>query len=132
MKRLIGIISLLLLVSLVIIIACDKKSVNGDSNSKYNLICNIGTNDYSIGIEGESGALTTEYNNESTQYGYNSLGQRETITLNLNRTLTYEDTGNKYTITGLIIVNTIAQTVQWDILATGGGFGSQGETCSGP
>ena len=123
---------ILLLVSLVIIIACDKKSVNGDSNSKYNLICNIGTDDYSIGIDGESGTFTTEYSNEGTQYGYNALGQIETITLNLNRTLTYEDTGNKYTITGVIIVNTIDQTVQWDILATGGRFGSQGETCSSP
>ena len=122
----------LLLVFLLVIIGCNKTSVNGNQDDKYDLICDIGTDDYSIRIEGESGSLATQYNNESTQYSYNATGQIETITLNLNRTLTYTDSGNEYTITGFIIVNTMTETVEWDILATGGEFGNQGKTCSGP
>ncbi len=69
MKRAYLSIAIMTVVFLILfVVSCDK-SENGGSDSQYTLECDIGANDYSIGIGGESGALTTEYNNESTQYG---------------------------------------------------------------
>jgi len=73
----------------------------------YALKCDIGMEEYSVGIDGESGETVTEFNNEKSLYGYDANGQRETITLNLDRTLTYKDSHHTYKVTGQIVVNEI-------------------------
>ncbi len=93
------------------------------------LKCEIGTEKYSIGIEGESGKLTIGHHNEGTQFGYNANGQRETITITLNRTLTYEDSGNSYDVTGYIEINELENSVSYDIQAIGEPFGDVPQTC---
>jgi hypothetical protein len=98
----------------------------------YALKCDIGTEQYSIAIEGETGEVITESNNESTKFGYAASGQRETITVGLNRTVSYKETGHTYKITGQIAVNIIQNTVTYEITATGGGFGDNEQGCTNP
>ena len=98
----------------------------------YTLKCDIGAKEYSIAIEGESGGVTTEYNNEATQIKY-ANGVRETITLNLDRTLTYKDSNHTYKITGQIVVNAIEESVvSYEITATGSSFGGKEQKCKNP
>lgn len=94
------------------------------------LVCDIGTQQYSIAVSCESGSFTTQYNNETTEYHY-SGSVRSGFTLYLNRVRTYHDSGQAYTITGQIDVDEIHDAVTYNIQAAGGAFGSTPGTCSG-
>lgn len=93
------------------------------------LVCNIGTESYSIEITCESGSTTTEYNNESTEYQYDSYGKLSGLKLNLNQSRTYENTQNTYQIVGVINVNLTQNTVTHNITVTGGVFNDP-QTCN--
>lgn len=136
-------LTIIIIVFLILFHAGCKKSVtNGSDNNHddipddtpeitYTLVCEVDTEGYGIGIDGETGSRTTEYHGESTIYGTNDDGQ-STITVNINRTVTYGDTGNVYEITGVIVLNEATNTVEWEISATGGAFGDEVKTCKGP
>lgn len=92
------------------------------------LKCDIGTDDYSIGITCESGTTTTTFNNQSTEYQYDN-GAVSVITLHLNQTRTYENTKNTYQIVGVITVNKKQNTVTHNITVSGGAF-KDPQTCN--
>ena len=132
-------ISLFIIIVLIGLLACNLASLVPTQTPKatptptlppYTLNCSIGAEEYSISIGGESGDLVTSFNNETQHYGYASNGQRETITLDLDRTLTYKTSNHTYTIKGQIIINTIQQVVvNYNITASGGAFGDTPQTC---
>jgi YD repeat-containing protein len=93
------------------------------------LLCDIGTESYSIGISCESGSTITTYNGESTEYQYDSFSRLSGLKLNLNRTRTYENTNNTYTIVGVIEVDLIQDTETHDITVSGGKF-TDPQTCN--
>lgn len=95
----------------------------------YVLKCEIGLEKYVITIDGESGETTTQMTDETTSYGYTPEGQQETLTLALNRTLTYTESGHAYQIRGKIVLNLLKNSVAYDITASGGGFGDVPQTC---
>jgi YD repeat-containing protein len=126
MKARITVFTLLLIVSLGMS-ACG--SSPAPASPAYALKCDIGTEEYNIRVEGESGQLATEFHGEQTQFGYDDAGRRETITLNVNRTLTYAASGHAYKVSGKIVINLLKNTVSYEIAATGGGLGDKGQTC---
>lgn len=97
----------------------------------YVLKCEIGLEKYAITIDGENGESSTQMENETTSYGYTPEGQQETLTLALNRTLTYTGSGHVYQIRGKIVLNLLQNSVAYDITASGGGFGDAPQTCQG-
>lgn len=101
------------------------------STSPYALKCDIGTEQYSLSIEGETGEVTVQSNNESSTVKYNN-GAQESITVNVNRTLTYKETGHEYTITGTIAVDLVKNAVTYDITATGDSFENKEQGCKNP
>ena len=96
--------------------------------SECELICNIGTEGYSINISCESGGTSTTYN-DSMEYRYDSNGNRIGIKVNLNQTRTYLNTGNTYTIVGVIEVDLIKNTETHSITVSGGRFANP-QTCN--
>ena len=93
------------------------------------LVCNIDAESYSFTISCESGGYSTTFNNESTQYEYGSTGKLIGIKLNLNRTRTYLNTNNTYTIVGVIQVNLIQKTATHNVTVSGGMFVNP-QTCN--
>jgi hypothetical protein len=93
------------------------------------LLCDIGTESYSIGISCESGSTITTYYNQSTEYQYDSFGRLSALKLNLNQTRTYENTNNTYTIVGVIMIDLIQDTETHDITVSGGKF-TDPQTCN--
>jgi len=112
---------LIIVVSISILCQCDKEP-------DCALNCNIGTDDYSIDITCESGATTTTFNNQSTEYQYDN-GVVSVVKLNLNQTRTYENTNNTYNIVGVITVNKKLNTVTHNITVSGGAFRDP-QTCN--
>jgi hypothetical protein len=92
------------------------------------LVCNIGTQSYSIGITCESGTIITTYYNQRTEYQYDN-GILIGIKLYLNQTRTYVNTNNTYTIVGVIEVNLKQNTESHNITVSGGKFQNP-QTCS--
>jgi hypothetical protein len=92
------------------------------------LVCNIGTQSYSIGITCELGTIITTYYNQRTEYQYDN-GILIGIKLYLNQTRTYVNTNNTYTIVGVIEVNLKQNTESHNITVSGGKFQNP-QTCS--
>ena len=77
-------------------------------------------------ISGESGPATLEAN---TSTNFTSEGR----TINLDWTVTYENTKNSYHITGEIVFDgQTAAVSSYEITATGGLFSDTGQVCKGP
>jgi len=112
----------------LLLLSCSKDDDN-TSEPECALVCTIGTESYSFEITCESGSYSTAVNNESTEYQYDSYGNVSVIKLNLNRTRTYENTNNTYTIVGFIIVNLTQNTESHDITVSGGAFENP-QTCN--
>jgi hypothetical protein len=102
------------------------------STSKYNLKCDINTQEFGFGITGETGTVITTYHNEGTNYEYDSSGQRSGITINVNRDLVFENNQHKYHIEGTIKLNPITNELTYDITATGDTFDNSPQTCKKP
>jgi hypothetical protein len=94
--------------------------------------CNINTQQYGFEITCESGTVTTTSNNESTHYNYATSGQMSGITVGVNRDLLFQNNQHKYHIEGTITVDQLANTVTYDITATGDAFGNTPQTCKQP
>lgn len=95
------------------------------------LVCDINSETYSIGLSCESGKMTIHHlGDEKQEYQYDGSGNRAEIKLNLNRTRTYENTQNVYTIVGTIEIDLVNDIVNHDIEVTGGVFGDTPQTCN--
>jgi hypothetical protein len=92
------------------------------------LECTISTERYGFDISCETGQVSKSMN-DSTSLEYDAAGNVKTITVKVNETLTYSDTNHTYKIVGKIVVNKAANTVNYDITATGGAFGQTPQTC---
>lgn len=114
----------------VVFAGCSESTSSEGEEEDCDLLCDVSTDEYSLGITCESGGFTTEFNSETTEYHY-SGATRTGFTLHLNRTITFHDSGRVYVVTGTITVDQINDTVTYDIDATGGAFGSAGASCSG-
>jgi hypothetical protein len=84
--------------------------------------CLVDTKGYIVEITCESGQTTVTYG-DSTKF------QDQTIELQLNQTRVYENSGNKYEITGSIFVDETAGEVEYSIAITGGVFGDTPQIC---
>ena len=98
-----------------------------EAKQEYTLECDIDTEQYSIMISGEEGPLTTQTHGESTSTEYKD-GNLVSITVEVNRTMTFEDSGNSYDIVGEISVNFQTEVVNYEITATGDNF-EEPQTC---
>lgn len=96
--------------------------------SGYTLECNIDTEQYGFVIDGEDGPVSIQTNGETTQSFYNPSGNIDSVTVEVNRTFTFEESGNSYDIVGEIIVDFRTDTVTYDITATGDSF-EEPQTC---
>ena len=94
------------------------------------LECEVGTDEYSIGISCESGPMTIEHlQDEKTTFKYDSSGNRTEISLNINRKRTYQNTQNAYVIVGDISVDLVQNTANYRIEVMGGEFGDTPQVC---
>ena len=89
---------------LILVVLSLATAVCGGAKEEYTLECNIDTEQYGFMINGEDGPLTTETHGESTSSKYQD-GKMSSITVEINRTMTFEDSGNSYDIEGVISVN---------------------------
>ena len=99
----------------------------GGGGSDYTLECNIDTEQYGFKITGEEGPITMQTQGESTSTDYID-GKMSAIDVEINRTLTYENSGNSYELVGDIRVNFVTGVVEYDITATGDTF-TEPQTC---
>ena len=93
----------------------------------YALECNIDTEQYGFVITGEDGPITVKTQGERTSTFYDD-GKMSSISVEVNRTLTFEDSGNSYDIVGDIHVDFQTDVVEYDITATGDTF-TEPQTC---
>ena len=100
--------------------------------SKYVLKCSINSESYGFEITGETGAVQSTFNNETTGYEYDTSGQISAITVSVNRDLVYENNKHAYHIEGSIIVKQATNEVTYNITATGDTFGDSPQTCKKP
>lgn len=101
---------------LVVMTACSFKSNN------YSLVCEIDTQQCGFKISGEDGPISVQTKGEKTQSKYDANGQIQSVMVEVNRTLTFEDSGNSYTVVGSINLDPENETVSYDITATGDTF----------
>ena len=94
------------------------------------LECDITAQSYGFKVIGETGEVTTTYNGESTSYQYGPGGEIDEAIVTINRTMTYSDSNDTYTLEGTINANLQNNTVTYDVTATGGAFGNNAQTCS--
>ena len=99
----------------------------GGGGTDYALECNIDTEQYGFSIAGEDGPIIIQTQGESTSSEYFD-GSMTEITIEVNRTLTFEDSNNSYDIVGDIHVDFLAEIVEYDITATGDTF-AEPQTC---
>ena len=99
----------------------------GGGKQEYTLECDIDTEQYGFKINGEDGPINTQTHGESTSSKYQD-GKMSSITVEINRTMTFEDSGNSYDIEGVISVNFLTEVVTYDITATGDSF-DEPQTC---
>jgi hypothetical protein len=95
MKKLFIILTLLLS-----IISCEKKD-------KLSITCTGDCNNPGFTIEGETAANVTL--NYSSQYTYNNFGQVSKVTF--SGTITYNDSGNTYQVSGTATLSPCSYTV---------------------
>jgi hypothetical protein len=107
---------------LLVTTACNLRSNN------YSLECEIDTQQYGFKISGEDGPISVQTQGEKTQSKYDANGQIESVIVEVNRTLTFEDSGNSYTVVGSINLDPKNETVSYDITATGDTF-EEPQTC---
>lgn len=88
----------------------------------YALECNIDTEQYGFKISGEDGPITVQTKGETTSTFYDPNGKVSGISVEVNRTLTFEDSGNSYDIVGDIHVDFQTDVVEYDITASGDTF----------
>ena len=99
----------------------------GGAKQEYTLECNIDTEQYGFKIIGEEGSLTTETHGESRKTEFKD-GKMSSTTIEINRTMTFNDSGNSYDIEGEVSVNFLTEVVTYDITATGDTF-DEPQTC---
>jgi hypothetical protein len=102
------------------------------SIQKYQLLCDINTENYGFEITGETGSVQTTYNNEGKSFNYDSSGNMIGITISVNRDLFFTDSQHSYHIEGTITVDQITNEVSYDISATGDAFGNSPQICRKP
>ena len=121
---------LLLIATLIVTVSCQPAPTPvPPTPTPIPFKCNITTESYGFEIVGESGQVSTTMHDEATSYQYAPSGQRSGITVNINRDLTFTNSKNTYKIVGKIILDLIANSVSYDITATGGTFGNNPQTC---
>ena len=113
-----GIKARFLILSMVLIIL---SSGCGGGGQTYTLECNIDTEQYGFSISGEEGPVTIQTHGESTSTEYQD-GNMSSIKVEVNRTLTFENSGNSYDLEGEINVDFLNGIVKYDITATGDTF----------
>jgi len=87
----------------------------------HTLECNINTEQYGFMITGEEFPMATQTRGESTQREYDA-GDLATITIEVNRTISFEASGNSYDLIGSINVDFQTSRVRYDIVATSDAF----------
>lgn len=88
--------------------------------------CDIKDDSLLFAVSGESGSNTLDANHTRDF----TPGKQ---TINLDDTLTYENSKNSYHITGTIIINSEKNSISsYEITATGGLFGDTAQVCKGP
>ena len=100
----------------------------GGGGSDFALECTIDMEQYGFKITGEDGPITVQTQGESTSTEYTAAGNMSAITVEVNRTLTFENSGNSYDLVGDIHVDFQTDTVEYDITATGDTF-TEPQTC---
>lgn len=99
----------------------------GGAKQEYTLECNIDTEQYGFTINGEEGPLTTQTHGESRSTEFKD-GKMSSTIIEINRTMTFQDTGHSYDIEGEISVNFLTGVVAYDITAAGETF-DEPQTC---
>jgi hypothetical protein len=94
----------------------------------FSLECNITTEDFTFEILGESGPVEITSNNESTSYHF-SNSNVDSITVEINRDMAYDDSNHSYHLEGTIQVDLTTDELSYSITATGATFGSLPQTC---
>lgn len=117
----------MLVLILVVSVLLFTMGCSGGSNS-YSLECNIDTEQYGFNIDGEEGPVSIQTLGESTKSMYDPNGNMISIAVEVNRTLTFEESGNSYTIVGSINIDFQTDTVKYDITTTGDTF-EEPQTC---
>lgn len=97
------------------------------AKQEYALECNIDTEQYGFGITGEEGPITTNTHGESTSREIKD-GKVTSITVEIDRTMTFENSGNSYDIVGEVSVNFQTEVVNYEITATSDAF-DEPQTC---
>ena len=93
----------------------------------YALECNIDMEQYGFKITGEDGPITVQTQGERTSTFYDD-GKMSSISVEVDRTLTFENSGNSYDIVGDIHVDFQTEIVEYEITATGDTF-TEPQTC---
>jgi hypothetical protein len=96
--------------------------------SSYILECNIDAESYGFSIDGEEGPVSTQTHGESTKSFYDPDGNMTTVSVEINRTMTFDESGNAYDLVGSISVDFRTDTVKYDITASGDPF-EEPQTC---
>jgi hypothetical protein len=87
---------------------------------KYTLECDIDTDHYGWSIDGEKGAYTSKQNKDVSRTSeYDPDGNLTFMTIEVDVTRTYEESGNSYIFVGEISLNVKDDTVAYHITATG-------------
>jgi hypothetical protein len=94
----------------------------------FALECNITTEDFEFNILGESGPVEITSNGETTSYHF-SNSNVDSITVEINRDMVYNDSNNSYHLEGTIDVDLTTNDLSYSITATGATFGSLPQTC---
>jgi hypothetical protein len=104
----------------------------GCGGTKYELKCNINTQEYGFEIVGETGSTETTFHDESTSYNYDPSGILAGLTVTVNRDLLFTNSQHLYHIEGTITINQTTNEVAYDITATGDTLGGSPQTCKKP
>ena len=99
----------------------------GGAEQEYTLVCDIDTEQFSFMINGEEGPLTTQTHGESRSSDYKD-GKMVSLSMDINRTMTFEDTGNSYDLVGEISIDFSKELVNYEITVTGDTF-AEPQTC---
>lgn len=113
-----------LLVSLLLLTAC-----GGGGASTGEFICNIDTEGYGFEFSGEEGPATIQNHGETTTANYDPSGKQTGVMVEVNRTVTFENSGNSYTIVGQIEVDFLNEEASYDVTATSDVY-DEPQTCS--
>jgi hypothetical protein len=89
------------------------------SGIDYALVCEIDMEGYTFKIEGEEGPVSIQTQGESTQSKYDPNGALSSVEVEVNRVLTFEESGNAYTLVGKISVDFQSNSVNYKVTATG-------------